>query len=517
MDKTQRHVTRAAFIVMVAFALSRVLGLVRQAIFGHYFGLSLEMDAYVAAARIPEMLFMVISGGALGSAFIPLFSARLTHGDEEAAWRLASAIMTWLMIVLIPITALTALAAPWLSVHVVAPGATAAMQALTARLMQVMLLSVLIFSLSGVLMGALNAYQSFLIPALAPSVYNLALIAGAVWGGLKPIGIMAAAIMMDVGALAHLLMQALALIHYHPRYALTLGRGDNGVREVVRLMGPRVLGIAAVQLNFVITNNLAARLGEGAVSALNYAWNLVMLPQGILAQAVGVAVFPTFSEQAARNDLKGLGQTLSAMLRMIIVLTFPATAGLIVLGRPIIAVLLQRGEFDAASTAAVNWSMSWLALGLIGHAAIEILARAFYARQDTWTPAWAAGIAVAVNVALGLTLPAVFTGAGWPAYGGLALANAVAALVEMGVLLARIERSVPGLDWRGMAWLTSRATLASVLMGVVIILGLRYGPGGALVQTVLGLVLGVVSYALFATLLGIRELKEALQMALRRG
>lgn len=516
MNTTQRHVTRAALLVMVAFALSRVLGLVRQAVFGHYFGLSLAMDAYVAAARIPEMLFMVISGGALGSAFIPLFSARLTYDDEPGAWRLASAIMTWLMVVLIPITALTALAAPWLSAHIVAPGADAAMQALTAHLMQVMLLSVLIFSLSGVLMGALNAYQSFLIPALAPSVYNLALIVGAVWGGSSPLGIMAAAIMMNVGALAHLLMQVFALIRYHPRYAVTLGRGDTGVREVVRLMGPRVLGIAAVQLNFVITNNLAARLGEGAVSALNYAWNLVMLPQGILAQAVGVAVFPTFSEQAARNDLKGLGETLSAMLRMILVLTLPATVGLIVLGQPIVAVLLQRGEFDAASTAAVSWSMAWLALGLIGHAMIEILARAFYARQDTWTPAWAAGVAVGVNVLLGLTLPGVFARWGWPAYGGLALANAVAALTEMLALLLWIERRVPGLDWRSLGRLTLRAAGASLAMGAALAAMLRWLPAGPWLQTAVGLLLGVVTYALSAFLLGIHELRDVVNLVLRR-
>ncbi len=516
MDKTERHVTRAAFVVMVAFALSRVLGLVRQAIFGHYFGLSVEMDAYVAAARIPEMLFMVISGGALGSAFIPLFSARLTHRDEAGAWRLASAIMTWLMVILIPITALTALAAPWLSTHIVAAGADPTMQMLTAHLMQVMLLSVLIFSLSGVLMGALNAYQSFLIPALAPSVYNLALIAGAVWGGHSPLGIMAAAIMMNVGALAHLLMQVFALIRYRPQYRITLGREDPGVRDVARLMGPRVLGIAAVQLNFVITNNLAARLGAGAVSALNYAWNLVMLPQGILAQAVGMAVFPTFSEQAARNDLAGLGRTLSAMLRMIVVLTLPATVGLIALGQPIVALLLQRGEFDAASTAAVSWSMAWLALGLIGHAAIEILARAFYARQDTWTPAAAAGTAVIVNVALGVTLPGVFTRIGWPAYGGLALANAIAALLEMVVLLMRIERSVPGLDWRGLGSLTARAGIASVLMGVAVWLALRQIAAGVLLQAALGLGLGMGSYLLFAALLDIHELRDALRLILRR-
>ncbi len=516
METTERHVTRAAFLVMVAFALSRILGLVRQAIFGHYFGLSLEMDAYVAAARIPEMLFMVISGGALGSAFIPLFSARITHRDEAGAWRLASAIMTWLMVILIPITVLTALAAPWLSVHLVATGAPAAMQALTARLMQVMLLSVLFFSLSGVLMGALNAYQSFLIPALAPSVYNLALIAGAVWGGRSSLGILAAALMMDAGALAHLLMQVLALVRYRPAYRVTLALDDAGVREVGRLMGPRVLGIAAVQLNFVITNNLAARLGEGAVSALNYAWNLVMLPQGILAQAVGVAVFPTFSEQAARRDLAGLRRTLHAMLRMILVLTLPATVGLILLGRPIVVVLLQRGEFDAASTEAVSWSMALLALGLLGHAMIEVLARAFYAQQDTWTPAWAAGMAVLINVVLGVSLPGVFTRLGLPGYGGLALANACAALVEMLVLLLRIESRISGLDWKGLASLTLRAGLASGAMGGVLWLMRTWLPGGALLHSLAGLALGVGSYALFAFLLGIEELRTIIKLVIRR-
>ncbi|MGC9399106.1 MAG: murein biosynthesis integral membrane protein MurJ [Anaerolineae bacterium] len=510
------RIARAAALVMGAFAVSRLLGLVRQIVFGLYFGTGPEMDAYVAALRIPDMLFLVIAGGALGSAFIPVFTARLTCDDRVGAWRLASSIINLLLLVIVPVSLLTMLLAPWIVRTVVAPALSDAIQQRTVVLMRVMLLSTVIFGVSGVIMGILNAHQHFLLPALAPILYNVAIIGGAIWGGTTDLGAMGPAIGMVVGACLHLGVQLPELIRRGARYTLLLGVHDEGVRTVGRLMAPRVLGVAAVQLNMVITTGLASGLGQGAISALDYAWRLMLLPQGIFAQAVGTAVFPTFSTQAARGELAELRQTLLAMMRTLVAIVLPATAGLIVLGQPLIGAIFERGAFTAASTQEVSWALAFFALGLIGHSLIEILARAFYALQNTWTPAVAALGAMGLNLVLGLVLPGVFARFGRLPVGGLALANAVAALVEMAVLLLVMDRQLHGLRLdETLRWLL-RPLGASLVMALAVRIWLWLAPVSDVVRSAGGVTLGVGTYALAAWWLGVEELQAALRRIVGR-
>ncbi len=437
----KQQVARAAALVMGLFATSRALGLVRQIVFSRYFGAGPEMDAYVSAQRVPEMLFLIIAGGALGAAFIPTFSTRLAQEGPSSAWRLASAIINLLLVTLIPLSVMFMLLAPWLVQTLVAPDLSPEVQARTAELMRVMLLSVTIFGVSGIVMGILNAHQHFLLPALAPILYNVALIGGAIWGGLTSIGMMGPAIASVIGACLHLGIQLPGLWHYHARYFPTLGLRDPGVRTVGRLMGPRVLGVAAVQINIFVTNSLASGLGSGAIASFDYAWRLMLLPLGIFAQAVGTAAFPTFSAQVARNEFDALRETVTSTLRTVIAITLPASVGLAVLGRPLIAMIFQHGAFDAQATREVSWALAFLSGGLIGHALIEVLARTFYALHNTWTPASAATAAVLVNLGLGLTLPTLFVRLSLPPIAGLATANALAALVEMLILLFLISRA----------------------------------------------------------------------------
>ncbi len=512
--ESHRRVAKAALLVMAAFALSRLLGLVRQVVFGACFGTGPEMDAYVAAQRLPEMIFLIVAGGALGSAFIPTFTGRLATGERERAWHLASAVINLLTVILVPLSAIAIIAAPWLVRTLIAPAFPPELQLRTAELMRVMLLSTTLFAVSGVVMGILNGHQHFLLPALAPIVYNIALIVGALWGTRADIGTMGAAIGMVIGAVCHLLVQVPGLIRYHAQYRPTLGLQDEDLHEVGRLMLPRVFGVAAVQINLVITNNLASRLGMGAISALDYAWRLMLLPQGIFAQAVGTAVFPTFSEQAARDDLEGLRATLTAMVKVVIALMLPATVGLIVLGRPIIALFFQRGAFSTASTERVAWALTFFALGLTGHALIEILARAFYAMHDTWTPAITAAIAVAINVALGLTLPSLFRRSALPAHAGLALANALAALMEMFLLLRQMEARLGKLH--GLRGLILRAGGASLAMGAALHLLLPHLPAEAWVRSLVGMTAGVLIYLITARLAGIDELRQAAKLIKHR-
>lgn len=516
MEKSQRQVARAAALVMVAFAASRVLGLVRQVVFGFYFGTGPEMDAYTFAQRVPEAIFFVVAGGALGSAFIPLFTTRMAKGKVADAWRLVSSLINILIVILVPLILLCILIAPWLVRTLVAPAALPEVQIRAAELMRVMLLSTVIFGISGVVMGALNAQQHFLLPAIAPLLYNLAIIGGAIVGGTTQLGMMGPAIGAVVGALGHLLVQLPGLRRHSAQYTPTLGLADSGVREVGLLMAPRVLGVAAVQFNMVVTNNLASRLHAGAASALDFGWRVVLLPQGVFAHAIGIAAFPTFSTQAARGELEALSRTLMATLRTIIAVTLPASVGLVMLGQSIVAMMFQRGAFDVDSTRNVTWALGFFAVGLVGLSAIEVLARAFYAFHDTWTPAFAAVVAVALNFVLGLILPSVLERMGMPALGGLALANALASLVEMAILLALIHRRLGGFDVRALGGLTLKVSLASAGMGLVLWGWLWMAPANIFVQAGLGVVFGVAAYAVLAWLLHIDELKQAVMMVLRR-
>jgi putative peptidoglycan lipid II flippase len=513
MNEGGRQIAKAATLVMGLFIVSRVLGLVRQMVMGALFGTSGDLDAYLTAARVPEMIFLVVAGGALGSAFIPTFADHLAREDHAGAWRLASAVIDLVLIALTATAGLMALFAPALVRTVIAPGFSPPQQALTVSLLRLMLISSVIFGVSGVVMGALNAHHHFLLPALAPSLYNLSIIAGALLLGPR-LSVMGMAIGVVVGAALHLLVQVPGLLRYGARYTPTLGLGNPSVREVGLLVAPRVLGTAITQINFVINNSLASGMGEGAVSAINYAWLLMLLPQGVFAQAVGTAAFPTFAAQAARGKREEMRSTLAATLRAVLSLCLPATVGLVALGRPLVRLLFERGAFQAASTEAVAWALALYALGLIGHAGLEIVARAFYALHDTFTPVWVGGLAMGLNVALSLTLPRTFGRAGWPIHAGLALANSIATLLELVVLLVLIQRRMGGLEGQRTATAFLKSGLASLAMGAVLVgWQAAFADAGTLVLGGGGVVVGAMVYLGGALLLRMEELQAIATLA----
>lgn len=516
MNKNQRQVARAAALVMVAFSISRLLGLVRLIIFSRYFGTGPEMDAYEAALRIPDALFMIVAGGALGSAFIPVFAGRLAQQKTEAAWHMASAVINIMVAVLIPTSVLCIVFAPWLVQAVVAPALPADVQQQIVILMRIMLISPTIFGVSGVVMGILNAHQHFLLPSIAPILYNLGLIIGGIVGGVTNMGVKGPAYGMLAGAIGHLAIQIPGLLHFRARYTFTLGRHDRAVREVGSLIAPRALGMGATQINSIITNSLASRYGIGAISSLAIAWRVMLLPEGIFAQAVGSAVFPTFSSQIALGKLDEMRETLYLTLRTLVALTIPATAALIVVGQPMVALMFERGYFDNVSTRYVTWALSFYALGLVGHSALEILGRAFFALQDTWTPAMAAVVALLINVILGLTLPAFFSERGWLPHSALALATAIAALIEAGILLWLIQRRLGNQETRSLWRMVFRVCIATSVMAVVLLIWLAFAPESTLIQVLVAVPLGLVVYTGVAIVMGVDELLATVRMVFHK-
>lgn len=444
---------------MVFFVLSRVAGLVREVVIGAQFGTSPELDAYLAAFRIPDILFQLVAGGALGSAFIPTFAGYWTRGERRASWLLFSRVINLVTLFLLVVAGAVAFYAQPLVEWIVAPGFTLEQQLLTVHLMRWMLLSTIIFGASGLIMGALNAVQHFLLPAAAPVFYNLSIIVSALV--LVPhMGINGLIVGVLVGAFLHFVIQLPGLYRVGAIYQPALSLTDRGVREVMRLMGPRVLGLFFVQMHFLVNTILASGLTPGSLSALNYAWLLMLLPQGIFAQSIATAIFPTFAAQIASGNVPAMRTTFGQILRTIFFLTIPAAVGLYLLRYPLIAVLLERREFTAESTALVAYALQFYAIGLVAHAVVEITVRAFYALHDTWTPVVIGIGAMIVNILLSLWWVDSLQ------HGGLALANSLATTGEMFLLLWLLRSKIGGIESRRVTLAVGRHLLAALAMTI---------------------------------------------------
>jgi len=501
------RIARAASLIMLLFLVSRALGLLREIVIARQFGTSAEMDAYLAAFRLPDFLFYVVAGGALGSAFIPVFTGCLTRQDLPGAWRLASAVINWIILILTGLGGLAAIFAPWL-VQTFFADFTPAQQALTIELMRWMLISTVIFGVSGVVMGILNAHHHFFLPALAPVIYNTAIILGA-WL-LGPIwGVRGLAAGVVLGAVGHLLVQLPGLTYSERlRYQPTLAWRNAGLHEVARLMGPRVLGLAAVQLNFVVNTVLAAGLSTGSLTALNYGWIIMLLPQGIIAQSMATALFPTLATLAAKEEWVELRRIFALTLRHLLFLTLPAAVGLIVLSKPLVRLLLERGKFGPDSTAATAWALSFFSLGLVGHALVEIATRTFYALKNTKTPVGIGVAAILINIGLSWLLLRLFAGWSWSPHGGLALANSIAVTLEMVVLLVLLRPLMGGLAEPGLGRAIGKMSLAAGGMALALWLLLPLLPTDpSWMGGVFGIMVGGIVYLGLTYTFGVDEIK----------
>jgi putative peptidoglycan lipid II flippase len=461
VTRPSRNIASAAAVVMLFFVLSRVLGLVREVVIAAQFGAGSELDAYLAAFRVPDLLFQLVAGGALGSAFIPTFASYWAHDDQVGAWLLFSRCLNLVILLLTLIAALAAWLALPLVQSVIAPGFSIDQQLLTAHLMRWMLLSTVIFGASGLIMGALNGMHHFLLPAAAPLFYNGAIILSA-WVLVPTLGITGLALGVVIGAALHLAIQIPGLWQVRARYSFSFEWQDPGVREVMHLMGPRILGLLFVQIHFLINTNLASNLDAGSLVALNYAWLLMLLPQGILGQSLAAATFPTLADQVARGDLDAARQTISRTLRLILFLSIPAAIGLFMLGEPIVSALLERRAFDTTATQQVAYALRFYAVGLVAHAALEIVVRGFYALHNTRTPVFVGVLAMLLNIGLSLAW------VNWLGFGGLALANSVATAGEILLLLWLLRRPLQGLAGQQLLKALGQQIMAGGLLGVTL-------------------------------------------------
>jgi putative peptidoglycan lipid II flippase len=441
------HIAKSSLIIAVFFGIDKVLGFIRQVFVARQFGLTYEIDVFNAANNIPDLLSALISGGALGVALIPVLSEYLERRGRPASWDLFSRIVNLAFLVTAAISVLIVIFAGPLVRYVITPGFPPEQQALTVELMRLDLLAILIFSISGLVMAGLQANQHFLLPAMAPGLYNIgqifgvAVLAPSQGFSIGPItlpafglGIHGLVYGVIFGALLHLGIQVPGLLRYKFRWTPAINLKDPGVRQVLALLGPRVLTMFFLQVFFIARDNLASGLGEGAVTALNYGWFIMQVPETLIGSALAIALLPTISELFARRQIGEFGATINRAVRAVLAITLPIAALMWVALPPLIPVVFG---FDPQGAELVLWATRAYLLGLAGHALLEIGARSFYAHQDARTPLFVAALNAGVYILFAVLLSR------WIGPAGIALANTIAFSGEALLLLVLLNRRIP--------------------------------------------------------------------------
>ena len=436
-----RSITGAASLIGVATFTSRILGFIRDIVLAQLFGASASADAFYVAYRIPNLLRELFAEGSMSSAFIPVFTEYHTLRSKQETWELASAAFTTLLTIVTGVTLLGILAAPGI-VWLLAPGfhEEASKLATTALLTQVMFPYLLFVSLAALAMGILNSLRAFAFPALAPVFFNICVIVFAL--GITPFfqePIIGVAVGIVVGGLAQFVVQLPAIHKRGLLFSWRFEPGNPGVRRMGLLIVPTLLGLSVTQVNITVSTILASYF-DGGPTYLFYGMRLIQFPLGIFGVALATAILPTLSAQAARGAFDDLRLTINYGLRTILFIMLPAMTGLMLLREPIIHLFFEHGAFSAQDTTATAGALLAFAVGLWAFAAYRILATAFYSLQDTKTPALAAVIGMCTNLVLALWLMEPLK------YIGLALATAIAAMVNSGILLVILSRRLGGLN-----------------------------------------------------------------------
>ena len=452
---------RAGLIVSGAFLISRILGWVRLVVIANTFGASADLDAFFAAFRIPDLIFQLVAAGALSSALIPVVSGLLAHDETARAWRVVSTVTTLMLAALGVLAAILFVIAP-LVMPAITPGFGPAQLDRTVSLTRIMLLSPIFLSMGAVATSALNAGGRFAASAVAPIVYNLAIIAGALV--LAPsFGVGGLAIGVVAGSLGHLTVQLRPLARLGFRYEPLIDWDDPHARQALLLMAPRAFGLGAGQVTFIVVTALASTLGTGAVSDFNYAFTLLQIPIGVIGVPLGIVLLPSLSRAAGVGGELEFAALLTKAIRLLLFVMIPIAGLVAVLRRPFIDILFGGGKIGDADLDLIATTLLWFLTGLAAHALIAVLARAFYARQDTRTPVLAAVAAVVLNSSLAVVL------VGPLGLGGIALAIALAAWMEAVVLLLILRRRVLHLRLQGLGRVAMASIAGTLVAGAIAI------------------------------------------------
>lgn len=466
------RLAKSAGTVGLAVMTSRLLGLVRDQVMAGLFGTGMAQDAFNIASRIPNLVRDLFAEGAMSAAFVPTFTRHLQLHGKEAAWRLGNLVLNALIVVTAGLVLVGLLFAEPLLLLLpddFAGPAGAERLSMTVSLARVVMPFLTLVAVAVALGGMLNALRRFFIPALSPAVFNVGVLVSAI--AIVPFcddlgwdPIFGIAIGTLIGGLGQILVQVPLLHREGFRYRPILSFRDPGMREILLLMGPATLGLAAAQVNMLVNTYLAVGEGEGAVSALVFAFRLMYVPIGLFGVSVATATLPEVARHAATGATDQMRRTLSSSLRMMLMLSVPATIGLMALSSPIVEFIYQRGAFDSGSTRATALALLCYAPGLIGYSAVKIASPTFYALNDARTPVLVSLATIVLNVVLNVTLVRVMS------FQGLALGTAIAALFNAALLLFLLSRRTNGLEESRVLRAFVKILVASAAMGAAAIL-----------------------------------------------
>jgi putative peptidoglycan lipid II flippase len=456
------QVVKAAGVVGAATLTSRILGFIRDAVVAWFFGAGFSSDAFIAAFRIPNLLRRLFAEGSLSSAFIPVFTEYMVRQGQAEAFNLARSAFRLLGGVLIIAAICGVLLSPWM-VRLIAPGFSADKLSLTITLTRLMFPYIFFIGLVALCMGILNVLGHFAAPAFAPVLLNLSIIGSVFFisPSLMP-PVIGLAIGVLIGGFLQLALQLPALIKRGFYFWQEAKMIHPGLKRVGTLIPPVIFGGAVYQINILIGTLLGSLLDQGSVTYLYFADRLVQFPLGVFAIAAATAILPSLSRQAATGDLGTLNDTFGQALRLIFFITIPAAIGLIILREPIVALLFQRGEFDAQATRLTAQALLYYSVGLWAFSAVRIVTATFFALQDTRTPVRMACISIFANIVLGVVLMKPL------AHGGLALATSLASMLNLGLLLVALRTRLGSLGWKSIAQSVCRSMLCSVGMGIAV-------------------------------------------------
>lgn len=518
------RIARSAGLAGIATLTSRVLGVARESVLAAYFGAGNEYDAFLVAFRVPTLMRDLFAEGAMSAAFVPTFTRHLTLHGKEPAWRLGNNVLNALVLVTGTLVLLawifaTPLVSWFAPDYATVPGKLE----LTILLARIMVPFLILVALAAAAMGMLNSLRHYFRPALSPAMFNVASIICTIaltplmpWFGWPRI--VAPAIGVLAGGLGQILLQWPPLRGEGFRYVPHLQLRDPAMRQMLLLMGPGTLGLAATQVNLLVNTQLAAGEGPGAVSWLGFAFRIMYLPIGLFGVSIGTAVLPAVSRQMAGADMQSVGATVTRGVALMLVVTLPATVGLMLLAEPIVQLLLERGRFFASDTLATATALRCYAVGLVGYSTARIASPIFYALGRSRLAVMVAVTAITANLGFSLTLTRTM------GFAGLALATSLAALVNGGLALALLQRQIGTIDTRDLVVTTVKALLATAAMALVIwwlapiVAGVL--PGAVLWRQALRLLAligsGLIALAAAAALLRLRELATFTSAARRQ-
>lgn len=517
MTTTQKMIKAAGFL-MAANLVSRFLGFIRESLMAGLFGKTAATDAYNIAFILPDLLYWFLVGGVLSAAFIPVLSEYIAKGQEKEGWKVVSSVTNFIFLALCILVITAMLLAPkFIALQV--PGFSPENKDLAVYLTRILLLQPIVLALSGITMAILNSYKIFWPSAIGTVLYNACVIFfGALWADAgDAASISGFALGVVIGAAVNFLVQVPALRRVGLRYYPLIDFKHPGVRKIILLSLPIIIFHTLNELQLIVNSHLGSALVPGSITAVWYSYRLFQLPVGIFALALGVAVFPTLSEQAALKKFKDFLQTISSSVRLIIFITIPVAVGMMTLRFPLIRVLFEHGEFTASDTEATAVPLFYFTLGITAQALIQILPRAFYALQNTWLPVGLGVIAMVMSMAW------MFILVGPLAHGGLALAITLGALTQMVLLFITLRHRLGMIDGRRIMGTLFKTLAAAVLMGAVVTVWADFltplvgvGKIGSVIVLLSGTLLGAIIFAVSTRFFKMEEFALALEMLGRR-